>query len=520
MRFATQNPTMLKDEQRIAEQTPLSRALAAKDFEVRNVEEAVELAARFKREERYDWFRGQKKEWLARPSIARIANDADQFEKAKRRQISFLRWVKRTPGLEGLANDVDAVLAVAQHYGIPTSLLDFTTDPGVAGFFAAANPAGGANERGCIYCLSTVDLKQFWALMRRCSKAFRDAPNIDFITAKVPNLWRLEAQHGVFLYAPSNWSEVYVLDRIVFPQTGYPSYPTKDDMYPKRKSQLELLLDQFFMADALSDWHKMFRAAFPKAKAFRAKAPPNRVEAKFFVGGKLPRLRCWRSKSLQEWQVVTIEPLRATALGEIGLRVELRAEPSVLRQRVAFGVCRALEIDPTLRRKAIRWIILPQKRLQERLSRSLDWLWNGMRTLPYSNEDIAEAAGLCFALHRLGFTDSDHEDAEEMARTLLGEVVRVEFGSWEGSYARGFVSASDLRKAVRDDIAKRLLARYRKHAPFVQPLLQICSSPSRLFPFSRLVHVFGRQIIPTQVLRPEGKASFFSPARLDGFGLP
>lgn len=498
----------------------VSHALAMEIYETKNVEEAVELAVRFKREGRYDWFRGQMREWLARPSIARIASDADQLEEAERRQCNFLHWIKRTVGLKGLGNDVDAMLAIAQHYGIPTSLLDFTTDPGVAGFFAAAHPTSEPNERGCIYCLSTVDLKKFWTLMRRCSKAFQDAPNIDFIRVKVPNLWRLEAQHGVFLYGPSNWSEVYVLDKIVFPQTGFPSYPTKDEIYPKRKSQLELLLDQFFMADALSGWFKTFRTVFPTARVFRLKTPRNRVEAEFFVGGKLPVLSCWRPQSLQTWQAVTTEPLRATALGEIALHVNLRAEPQALRERVAYGIRRALEIDPTLRRKAVRWTILPQKRLQEKLSRSLDWLWNGMRTLPYSNEDIAEAAGLCFALHRLGFGDVESDKAEQIAAALLGEVVRVEFGSWEGSFARGFASARDLRNAVRDDIKKRLLARYREDAAFIQRLLRICSSPKRLFLFSRLTHVFGRQIIPTQVLRPEGEASFFSPARLDAFGLP
>ncbi len=511
---------MSQEKKRKQKPSLLSRVLAAETYEAKNVEEAVELAVKFKRDGRYDWFRGQTREWLLRPSIARIDGDDVHLSKAQRRLAIFRHWIRRTPGLEQLGDNEDVVLAIAQHYGIQTPLLDFTTDPGVAGFFAATDVTHDKSQRGCIYCLNTSDLKSFWTQMRRSSKAFRDVPDIDFITVAVPNLWRLEAQHGVFLYGPSNWDDFYVVDSIVFPQSGLPSYPSKDDVCPKRKSQLELLLDSFFMADAFSGWHERVRTVFPEAKFFHAKAPPNRVEPEFFVGGTLRAMPCWRTKALLAWQAITKEPLRETLLGEIGLRIDLRMEPDVLRKCVAFGVLRALEIDPTLRKKAVRWVLLPQKRLQEKLSRSLDWLWNGMRTLPYSNEDIAEAAGLCFALHRLGFSEADRESAEQIASELLGKSVRVEFGAWEGSFGRGFASMADLRDAVRDDIEKRMNARHRKHAQNIQPLLQMCSSPRRLFKFDRFVHVFGRQVIPTQVLRPEGEASFFSPARLEGFGLP
>lgn len=143
-----------------------------------------------------------------------------------------------------------------------------------------------------------------------------------------------------------------------------------------------------------------------------------------------------------------------------------------------------------------------------------------MRVLPYSHEDIGEAIGLCFGLNRLGFAEAKKDDAQKMAAILLGETVLVEFGSWDGSFAHGYASAVDLRAAVRDDINKYLLPKYRDTCRFVQPLLQLCSSPSRLFPFARLVRVFGRQVIPCQVLQADGSPAFFSPARLEAFGLP
>ncbi len=44
-------------------------------------------------------------------------------------------------------------------------------------------------------------------------------------------------------------------------------------------------------------------------------------------------------------------------------------------------------------------------------------------------------------------------------------------------------------------------------------------SSDRLFEFDCLVDLFATQIIPTQVLRDE-RAVYYSPARLERFGLP
>jgi hypothetical protein len=50
--------------------------------------------------------------------------------------------------------------------------------------------------------------------------------------------------------------------------------------------------------------------------------------------------------------------------------------------------------------------------------------------------------------------------------------------------------------------------------------MQILRSPSLLFDYDALCDVWAREIIPAQVLLRRGLAAFFSPARLDTFGLP
>lgn len=49
----------------------------------------------------------------------------------------FLHWVRTTNGLQALASNLDMTIAVAQHYGIATHFIDFTTEPYVAGYFAS-----------------------------------------------------------------------------------------------------------------------------------------------------------------------------------------------------------------------------------------------------------------------------------------------------------------------------------------------------------------------------------------------
>ncbi len=92
-----------------------------------DVREAVSIAMRLREEGRYDWFRGQVRNYPVVASLHRLpeAGKEAAIEKVGR----FESWVHRTPGLEEVAADgVDAITAVAQHYGLPTPFVDFTTE--------------------------------------------------------------------------------------------------------------------------------------------------------------------------------------------------------------------------------------------------------------------------------------------------------------------------------------------------------------------------------------------------------
>lgn len=176
-----------------------------KVYEANSSQEAVALARDFLREGRYDWFRGQVScEWFVVPSLFRDTDMTSSNERLDR----FFGWIRSTKGLEALARDETAMYAVAQHYGIPTHFVDFTTDPAVAGFFAFdTKRVIRSGQKSAIICLDTKDL---------LSVALPESmPKPTCIHIHVSDLWRLIAQSGVFLVCPYSHFEqvVYPFDR-------------------------------------------------------------------------------------------------------------------------------------------------------------------------------------------------------------------------------------------------------------------------------------------------------------------
>ena len=117
-------------------------------YSVSGLAEAVELAEELRASRMCDWFRGQTRNWPLQSSFVRRDNAGQEV--ARERLARFHGWLQGVPELDAIAANTDAVLAVAQHYGIPTNLVDFTTEPSVAAFFAGArSPAtqGGGRRR-------------------------------------------------------------------------------------------------------------------------------------------------------------------------------------------------------------------------------------------------------------------------------------------------------------------------------------------------------------------------------------
>jgi hypothetical protein len=91
----------------------------------------------------------------------------------------------------------------------------------------------------------------------------------------------------------------------------------------------------------------------------------------------------------------------------------------------------------------------------------------------------------------------------------------------DGSYSRGYVSASSLLTCVRADITEYLRSEFRDEVlGNITGMLQAIQAPDRLFEFECLAQLFARRLVPGQVLTRMGSAIFFSPARIISLGLP
>jgi hypothetical protein len=490
---------------------------------VRDVTEAVQLASEFRNSGRYDWFRGQLQNWPLKSSFARLTRSGqeDALDKVARLE----QWAKETQGLESLTSsiegvsNIDGLVAVAQHYGLPTNYIDFTTSPEIAGFFATDNPKSHPLEKeSCIMCLNTGDLRDFWTGMPP------KYPAPEFIQLEVPNLWRLEAQEGCFLFCPyGDFENLYDLDRILFPGTGSFSGIQRTRIYPPIKSALEIALDRYFMNETLIAGTRTMESLSGFRNASHVTVEDTGGWNPDLVKGPIPVHPSWHPSLIKTWIETGVEKYSHVASGPtLTITLPQERDPSHIRADIALQVSSSLAGDKSLRTHSVVWNVAGTESISSArpalrvLPPALTRLWDGLRVLPYPDAALAFSIGQCVALWLAW------DEPRQAAGTCFGDSLEIGFGSADSAYSTAFASKATLLRAVRDDIDHWLPAEYagslRGH---IAGLLQAVPDPSRLFDFSRLADAFVTQIAPFQVLhRRSDSAVFYSPALLDRFGLP
>jgi len=488
---------------------------------VDSVEDAIREAEELQRSGRQYWFRGQARNWPVRSSFARIVLDARNI--ALEKIARYEAWVRQTPGIEDIASNADAMIAVAQHYGLPTKFIDFTILPKIAAFFASENVECDTEGNACIICLDVEDIKAFW------KKLPREYLPPEFLEIVVPNLWRLEAQHGRFLFCPYDDIEhIYDFDRIYFPNTHIYSQVTKEDVYPLRKSHLEILLDQYFMTEQMIEGR--LRMNTSNFNHILVESPKQGCSPDVFPNG-LPDHPTWVDSVLRPYVQLRPEDF-SNAKTSVTILICIKDPQNValLATDVAKQVIHDLHRFTDIRKKLVSWNIDIVKQYElpsdfsSRLAPRLDRLWDGLRMLPFSDEDICLGVGLCVSLAvALGgdFHNPDNRHWERAVTRCLESPIEVEFGATDGSYSRGYVSSVSLSAAIRSDIIFYVSDRWKKEIAEKSPsaILQTSWLPRKTFDFRLLAPLFAREVAAYQVLA-RNSAAFYSPARLVSLGLP
>lgn len=490
-------------------------------YQVANVEEAVELANRLKDEGTYNWFRGQVSDWKPVSSLFRIQEsfDAAQEDAVQERIQLFGRWLEKTPGLEYLLRPerVNDACAIMQHYGIPTHYIDFTTDPSVAGYFAADCTTPPTQGSACIYCLNTEDLLSLWNILKSLDE--RKGAEMEFIAIDVSNLWRLQAQHGVFLYCNYQWSMDYPMDRILFPYSGYPSFPTRERIYPENQSPLEQLLLQYFDLERRVEhekWMKQQGHPYTRWKVF-----PKGYNEKAFCNG-IDELASWADERLEDWLITVDEDYHQAIGPNLSLRIPDNAGGANLGKAISFGIKQALRSDPKLRLRTVNWQLAGNTSLLklDEVQLALRQAWNGTRRLPYSDGEIADCIGMAAALTAGGMGDAiSRNDEKAVFESCFGESRQVEFGTVDGTGSKGCVESAALRDALRPDLEPLLTTDFKSSVNDLQHLFMILYNPRRMFDFEKFKALFVRQVVPCQVALKRSPV-LFNPVRLISFGNP
>lgn len=220
-----------------------------------NVNAALEFARQTKTAGYVQFFRGQENAtWEPIPSYLRIP-EASQ-EDALRLANRFIEYTRAVSSHSGIHYTADELIAIAQHYGQPSNFLDLTTDPAVAAMFACPP---GSKQAGCDASILLYSEKviEFW---RKEIQEHYDANGLELVRVDVANLWRLQAQRGLFLYVASpdlrNFFEPY---RIEFPHPAGGYVAAGYELYPARKSALEIQLDLYFHLEELEKGKQIAR---------------------------------------------------------------------------------------------------------------------------------------------------------------------------------------------------------------------------------------------------------------------
>lgn len=489
-----------------------------KTYRVSNSQEALNLANKFKSQGRFNLFRGQNEDWPLVPSVYRLSNE--KKEKARQRLLRLMDYLYSIPETVEYADSADLISTIAQHYGIPTDFIDFSSSPEIALFFATHSKKDLTGKEGIIIC---INKSEFIGVMDLISFFFEEKNLIKpyIYEKKIDNLWRLQAQKGCFMQLSFGSIEaLFDYDKIIFPHDGLPTPIKETDVYPKHKSDLELLLDNYFAMEQKNEGYQRMMK-FSKEMGIKIHRIPKVPVYKYVKSRK--QHPSWESKKIKQWRYQTVEPLPKHEIFsfEITIRnISSKKNPDFEKNyqeiksqlKVTLkGITRKRQISPSIQ-------FCPQIRRKKKLissliNRNVRRIWDGMRTLPYTKEQIVQVISKYLAFEL--WESVLEKDIEE----VIYDPILLSMSNSHGTYCRFHASGFNVARAFRDDVLD--IQDDALPQSLNSQLLLYIQKPRVVFDFDRLLELFVKEIIATQVLRSKNSKDptlFFSPAYINRLG--
>jgi len=409
--------------------------------------------------------------------------------------------------------------------------VDFTTKPAVAGWIASHGNPPPPGRFSILYL----------AKEERLNSIYQDRlPLLRTVRISVDNLWRLQAQAGLFLHLP--YEDKEELDGLLadgfssirFPYNGPLHQIPEAAIYPEPKSRLEILFDGFTTEQRLRTAQSKLRSLglriVPPAE------PATVREAPAFLEGSPPPIHSsWSQDRLVGWLRPPPESFRRQdnppQLILQAATEEMQDENALaLQNRLALTLQEFMAAAKNARSGFVDFRLClqesndfldgcphPESRLRRTVRQDLADCWDGMRLFPYSDAILAQA--LSYLATAWFLVHAGHRTVYQTLKALLGPMLVVELGMAVGGQQVSVpLSELECSGAFRADLANLLKPEFSQHLAKPQIFLHQVNEPSRLFDFDQLVTVFGHRLVPGQFLLRQREVVFFSPAGLERLG--
>lgn len=485
----------------------------AEEYRVSNLTEALNLARQFNATGQYDLFRGQGQNWEVKPTIGRL--NKNELEKGIEQLKRLHYYLQTYKPLEKFVFDTDWFYAVAQHYGLPTSYIDFSKSVDVAAFFATNSKSNKIGQDCVIICLQENDFKEFVSFSKsiyekdKVVAPYIAKPNVD-------NLWRLQAQQGCFVFTPYvNIEFFYDFDKIIFPF----SEPYKDilieNVYPERKSELEILLDQYFNAEKKLEGLCRFKKIIEENNILHHVLPS--LEFDHLLNDKTPH-SSWQTTMFEEWVFKVNEEWQDRLdANTLEIHFDFKKPINCQIQEIVKELSSAFSSKSIGRNSPLTFEIIAKPKLTKKLSKivsnSCSRIWDGTRNLPFSNNEIQNiiAKYVCLEIYENKFDKTPSLTEEEL--------ISLELTNEYGSITRCYASPSKIVSSFRNDIKDILVDKLSDNMS--SEILLHINEPNILFDFNLLIELFKDELIVYQVLyNSENKnpVIFYTPTQITIMG--
>ncbi|MGI3903168.1 MAG: FRG domain-containing protein [Janthinobacterium lividum] len=465
------------------------------EWEATDVNAAVLLASQFKRSGRYKIFRGQRNaNWPILSSFARM--DEAGRRTAQQDLCSFYKWARSAPDVVPYLQEENAIIAAAQHHGVcATNFIDFTRNPNVAGWFATDGALTG--DRGAIFMIDPDVVASVFAAFSQPGLIIR------FLDIEVKNLWRLQAQSGLFLESQTSVDLIWPFDRITFPHTKATLNIERRMIYPNRRSHLEQMIDLYNISKSRMDVFKTLIAGNAGILHISLDDPPD-------VTFELPRnplpayMREGPHEAWSDMDIDTSPPM--VSFHEISKEV-IDLSTIIHRRRLSTDLMSASDA-PDLRNGPFQ--------------KQLDDLWEGMRPHPYDDKHIAVAI---ISLSRLypvlgAFPLDKGLGPDRVASEILDSPLEIEMGLIGAGTTRACVSTLKLWSAMTTAGQDFTGTEGEPSVNEMKAILHRFSGRTiGLFNPKALLDLFATEIVPWQIAvrRP---IVVFWPSHIASLGIP